>query len=62
MYDVFQIDITVLAVETAHGVGQKTYDDYMMTQGYVNYKHITYVEEKIGLYVDDMMFVQNLIS
>ena len=58
VYDVFQIDITVLAVETAHGASQKTYDDYMMTQGYVNYEHIAYRDEKVGLYVDDTIFVK----
>ena len=59
MYDaIFQIDVTVLAVETAHGGSQTTYDDYMKTQGYVNYKHIKYVEEKVGLYVDDTIFVK----
>ena len=45
-------------METAHGAGQETYDDYMMTQGYVNYKHIKYTEAKVGLYVDDTIFVK----
>ena len=54
----FQIDITVLAVETVHGPPQKAYDDYMITQGYVNYKHIKMVEEIVGVYVDDTIFVK----
>ena len=62
IYDVFQIDITALAMETAHGAGQKTYDDYMMKQGYFNYKHIDYTEAKVGLYVDDTIFVKKNLS
>ena len=54
----FQIDVTVLAVETADGTDQKSYDDYMITQGYVNYKHIKFVDEKAGLNVDDTIFVK----
>ena len=48
----------MLIVETAHGGSQKTNDDYMKTLGYVNHKHIKYVDEKVGLYVDDTVFVK----
>ena len=53
-----QFDITVLAVETAHGRSRKTYDKFMASQGYVSYGHIKYTDEKLGLYVDDTIFVK----
>ena len=55
----FQLDITVLAVETAHVKGgEEVCDNFMKTVGYVSYKHITYVDEKLGLYVDDTIYVK----
>ena len=57
-----KLDVSVLAVEVAHGKSRTDTKTMMKNRGYKAHQELKHTDTKIHLYVDDVIFVkENLV-